>query len=194
MSVQIKHYSAPPVDRHAILHYAGVVQAEALTEQIDLLLLEIESRLTYRVCYRTIEVSVVGDVCDFGFFSLTSPDLAQNLRGCSRVVLFAATIGVEMDRLQARYSRISPAKALLLQAIGTERIEALCDLFCADIAGELGACRPRFSPGYGTVPLAVQKEFFKLLECEKRLGICLTDSLLMIPTKTVTAFIGVVGE
>ena len=50
--------------------------------------------------------------------------------------------------------------------------------------------QPRFSPGYGAVPLSVQREFFNLLACEKLIGVCLTDTLLMTPTKSVTAFVG----
>ena len=40
----------------------------------------------------------------------------------------------------------------------------------------------------GDLSLSVQKEIFSLLECEKRVGLCLNDSLLMSPSKSVTAF------
>ena len=58
---------------------------------------------------------------------MTSADLARYLGGCRRVVLFAATVGVAPDRLIQRYSRVSPSKALVMQAVGAERVEALCD-------------------------------------------------------------------
>ena len=48
----------------------------------------------------------------------------------------------------------------------------------------------RFSPGYGDVQLEVQRHFFSLLPCTQRIGLTLTDSLVMAPEKSVTAFIG----
>jgi cobalamin-dependent methionine synthase I len=51
--------------------------------------------------------------------------------------------------------------------------------------------RPRYSPGFGDVPLAVQKTFFEILECQKNLALTLNDSLIMSPEKSVTAFVGV---
>lgn len=76
--------------------------------------------------------------CDFGSFYVHSRQLAKNLDGCASVLLFGATVGVEIDRLIAKYGRISPARALMLQAIGAERIEALCDAFCREYAEENG--------------------------------------------------------
>ena len=49
---------------------------------------------------------------------------------------------------------------------------------------------PRYSPGYGDVSLEVQNIFFSLLPCTK-IGLSLTDTLFMIPEKSVTAFIGI---
>ena len=97
-----------------------------------------------------------------------------------------------IDRLLTKYARLSPARALLLQGIGAERIEALCDAFCAAQAAAVGrALRPRFSPGYGDLALDVQKDIFALLDCERQLGLTLGDSLLMSPGKSVTAFAGI---
>ena len=138
--------------------------------------------------------SVTEKDCDFGLFSVASRDLAKNLQGCNSVILFATTLGVETDRLIARYQLLSPAKAMLLQALGAERIENGCDAFCALMKAKGLQLRPRFSPGYGDVALSVQKDFFRVLQCERLLGLYLNDSLLMSPSKSVTAFIGVEGE
>lgn len=51
--------------------------------------------------------------------------------------------------------------------------------------------RPRFSPGYGDFPLDCQQRLLDSLEAGKRIGIKLTDSLLMMPSKSVTAVMGV---
>jgi cobalamin-dependent methionine synthase I len=49
--------------------------------------------------------------------------------------------------------------------------------------------RPRYSPGFGDVPLEIQKDFFRLLPCT-RIGLTLMDTLIMAPEKSVTAFCG----
>lgn len=49
----------------------------------------------------------------------------------------------------------------------------------------------RFSPGYGDFSLEHQKDFFRLLQLEKNLGMSLNSALLMSPSKSITAVIGV---
>ena len=190
--VSSRVYPQPPVCVREILRYAGCRTAEPDTVSLlQTCLRETEGTLHSQVCYCILPVSAGEGVCDFGAFCLRSEQLCENLRGCRRAVLFAATVGVGPDRLIARYGRLSPAKALMFQAIGAERIEALCDVFCADMEKETGmTLRPRFSPGYGDLPLGTQKDIFALLGCSKRIGLSLNDSLLMSPSKSVTAFAG----
>ncbi len=179
--VYIKIYDAPPVDRREILRYAGVRgDAPEIGAILDECLDEIENKLTYKVCYGEFPVSF--------FDTVESEALHKHLEGCEKAVLFAATVGIGVDRLIARYSSISPTKSLLFQAIGAERIEALCDEFNSEFAGG------RFSPGYGDLPLEFQKEIFKVLDCPKRIGLTLNESMLMSPSKSVTAIIGVKNE
>ena len=42
----------------------------------------------------------------------------------------------------------------------------------------------------GDVPLAVQRDIFSVLDCPRQIGLSLNDSLLMSPSKSVTAFVG----
>lgn len=188
-----KTYEEPSFNIKEILRYAGCKDADEdimtlVNECID----EARGSITYKVCYRELPVCINGDICDFGAFNVTSASLAKNLADCGNVIIFAATAGVGIDRLIAKYARISPSKALIMQAIGSERVEALCDAFCDDMAKEKNIClRPRFSPGYGDVCLEVQNDFFDILDCSRRIGISLNDSLLMSPSKSVTAFVGI---
>ena len=121
--------------------------------------------------------------------TINSHDLSKNLKGCENIIVFAATIGIEVDRLISKYGKISPAKSLCIQAIGAERIESLCNTFNNDIKSQLAEknlfTRPRFSPGYGDLPLTVQKDFFRVLDCTRKIGLSLNDSLLMSPSKSV---------
>lgn len=192
-AVLVKSYPPPAICEKEILRYAGCREADA--EMMALLqecMAEVKDRLSYKVCYREFAVTIEDTLCHFGSFTLISKKLAANLQGCERVILFAATIGVEIDRLIARYGRLSPVKALLFQAIGAERIEALCDLFCEELAQEQGiGFKPRFSPGYGDLSLDAQREVFGALDCARQIGLSLTDSLLMTPSKSVTAIVGI---
>lgn len=185
-----KTYEAPPVSERDILRYAGAkVADDELYNLLHLCLDEVEGKLVYRVCYREVTVRTEGTVCDLEVFRISSRDLASHLDGCEHAILFAATVGIELDRLITKYGRLSPARALMLQVIGAERIEALCDAFCTDLAKEYRTTA-RFSPGYGDLPLSYQKELFAVLDCERKIGLTLTDSLLMLPTKSVTAIVG----
>lgn len=190
--VLTRTYPEPAFCEKEILRYAGCREADdGVLSLLRACIDEARGRLTYTVCYRELPVAITGSHCDFSAFAVDSGHLAKTLAGCERVILFAATVGVGIDRLIARYGRVSPAKAVMLQAIGAERIEALCDAFCADIAKEMQTgLRPRFSPGYGDLPLTLQQDIVSVLDCGKRIGLCLNDSLLLSPSKSVTAIVG----
>lgn len=189
-----KNYEEPSFCEKEIIRYAGCKSSDdELLQLLRTCVEEVREKLTYKVCYVELPVAITAETCDFGSLTVQSQNLAKNLQGCKTVVLFAATLGVEIDRLIAKYGRISPSKALFFQAIGAERIEALCDAFCENIAKEKNMeLKPRFSPGYGDLPLETQKEIFEILNCSKRIGLSLNDSLLMSPSKSVTAFVGLV--
>ena len=189
----VRTYDAPPVSEREIFRYVGGRGSDqSVAALMHTCLAEAAPKLRYEVCYRTLEVTVRDDVCDFGLFSVRSKALAKNLNGCKRTLLFGATVGIGLDRLIARYSKISPAKALMHQAIGAERIESLCDRFCRGYEAENDIhLRPRFSPGYGDLSLDVQKDVFAVLDPTVHIGVALNDSLLMSPTKSVTAFVGI---
>lgn len=191
-TVLTKCLDRPPVSDKEILRYAG---CKGNNDEISALLCdclaEAEDHLSYRVCYCKLGVKIDRNICDFGAFKVESSDLAKNLSGCSEVIVFCATVGTMFDRLIAKYERISPSKAVMLQAIGSERVEAVCDSFCDQISRETGRrTKPRFSAGYGDLPLKLQSEIFALLLCEKNIGVTLNDSFFMSPSKSVTAFLG----
>ena len=54
--------------------------------------------------------------------------------------------------------------------------------------------RPRFSPGYGDFPIEFQEPIMRMLDCAKKIGLTMTDSYMMSPTKSVTAIIGISTE
>lgn len=144
-----------------------------------------------------IKPSAESPLLTFGdSFSIRSRSLAQALRGCGRAFLFVATLGPGVDRLLRRTQATSLEEAAVIQAVAAELADAWCDDVCAKLAADpaVAGCtlRPRFSPGYGDVPLSVQPDFFAAVNATKRIGVSLTESFLMVPVKSVSAFVGVV--
>ena len=195
-TVLVRAYDVPDTDKKEVLRYAGVRgSAEELNVLLDECIREANGVLTYKVCYCEIPVFRNKEELELGFCKVNSRDLAKNLEVCDRAVLFAATVGVGIDRLIARYSALSPTKALIFDAIGSERIEALCDVFCQDIEREKRKkIRPRFSAGYGDLPLEFQKAIFSVLDAPRKIGLSLGEGLLMSPSKSVTAIVGIAKE
>ena len=185
-TVYTKIFDAPPFNKSEILRYAGAKEATAeIDSLIDECIAEATDKLSYKVCYGQFPTS---------FMEFKSEKLKKNLCGCDSFVLFAATIGIEIDRMITKYGKVAPSKALIFQAIGTERIESLCDEFCRFAECEYGYTKPRFSPGYGDLSIEVQKEFFRVLDPGKRIGLSLNESMLMSPSKSVTAIVGISDE
>ncbi len=180
----------PPVRREEILRYAGALPSHEQTVALmESCLSEMDGHWRFAVCYTQLPVRVTGERCDFGVFAVSSLSLAAFMADAAEVWLMAATVGVYLDRLIQKYAHIAPSRAVMLQAIGAERIEALCDAFATQTAIEHDALSmPRFSPGYGDLPLSVQRDIFAVLDCSRRIGVSLTDGLMMMPSKSVTAF------
>lgn len=190
--VKVLTLPEPPLSRREIIRYAGGGEDSGETAAlVSHCISEALPQMTYKVCYKSYPVSAKGNELDLGFARVVSDNLQNNLKGCGSILLFAATVGIEIDRLIMKYGRISPAKALIMQAIGAERIESLCDVFCEELKKEGLPIRPRFSPGYGDLSLELQKEIFSALDCPKRIGLTLNSSMLMSPTKSVTAIVGI---
>ncbi len=123
----------------------------------------------------------------------SSTALRRHLEGCMECLILAGTAGLTYDRLIRKNTRLSPAKALWYQAIGASAIESVLDAFCDEMEKKIGPLTTRFSPGYGDLPLSMQKDLFAVLKPEKAIGLTLNESLLMTPTKSVTAIIGIKG-
>ena len=194
--VHVISYAAPPIDRAQALRYAGAVAGNADIELLlDSCIEECGEGFEYKVCWCEFPIAVDEHGVDMGFSHISSADLARNLKGCGSAVVFGATVGIISDRMVARYSSVSPSRALMMQALGAERIERLCDIFCEEIerrkAEDGFDVRPRFSPGYGDLSIELQKDIFAVLDCPRKIGLSLNQSLLMSPTKSVTAIIGI---
>lgn len=190
--ISIKKYPEPPFDMQEILRYMGC--AKPNSESLALANECVEkcrNVLSYTVCYDEFPVSFSAGSVIFPFATVPSISLSRHLSGYERAVIFAGTVGIGLDRLILKNSRISPSYALAFQAIGAERIEALCNVFCDDLKSRKTQTSTRFSPGFLDFTLDFQREIFKVLDCNRKIGLSLNSALLMSPSKSVTAVIGV---
>ncbi len=192
-TVLTKTYNDLPFDKKEILRYVDCKVSTPETEKLlNECIEEIKNKLSYKICYCVLPVKITEHSIDFDAFKVNSEKLSLNLKNCEKVIIFGATLGTEIDRLIMKYGKLSPTKALFFQGIGAAGIETLCDEFLKDIKNELNVnLKPRFSPGFGDLELTTQKDIFKVLDCSKKIGLTLNDSLLMSPTKSVTAFVGI---
>ena len=119
IAVLSKSYPAPKILESEILLYMGARSGDGVEELVNSDLGEANGKLSYRACYCELPISVSGEFCDFGALSVRSAALAKALSGCRRAIIFAATVGVGIDRLISKYSKISPSHALALDAFGS---------------------------------------------------------------------------
>ncbi len=146
----------------------------------------------FRACFAEVDISANGEI-DLGNGKIICNSLKKNLSGCEKAYVFAATTGIESHRLIERNSIISPLKGMVTDCVGSAAIEAFCDKI--NLSFKNCEClRPRFSPGYGDMPLECQRDIIEFLQTKKNIGMSLTDSLMMVPVKSVTAIIGIGNE
>lgn len=145
--------------------------------------------------YRIFELSEKDDELQIGNLQIKSKSLQKNLKRCTQVVLFGATMGIDVDRQIRTYELTDMARAVVMQACAAAMLEEYCDEMQEKIAQQLAEehlyLRPRFSPGYGDFSILHQQEILNMLDAPKRIGLTMTDAYMLAPTKSVTAIIGV---
>lgn len=177
------------------LGYRGQELPENVEELIGLCKQDLERAAVPKSIWREYPLAVQNQELDMTILKTKSRNLERNLKDCDQVIFFAATLGSQVDVLLHRYNRLQMSRAVVLQAAAAAMLETYCDEKNAQLKAEYlekgRYLRPRFSPGYGDFPLECQRPIAAALELNKRIGITLTDSLLMAPSKSVTAVIGV---
>ena len=174
------------------LRYLGVEQAPPpdLLQQVEQACARLLPHCRPRYVWRQIAKA---DLPSLGL-DLPGEDIHTLLRDCETAVLFALTLGEGAELLIRRAGLRSPTDALVLDACASAACEAACDKLQAMLEGQL--CKDglhptdRFSPGYGDLPLTVQKPLLELLDAQRRCGITLSPTFIMTPRKSVTAIFG----
>ncbi|MBQ7835156.1 MAG: 5-methyltetrahydrofolate--homocysteine methyltransferase [Ruminiclostridium sp.] len=158
-------------------------------EQTLTLLLKAEKELLSSAqpafCWRVMDKSECISI-------LTGNDIQKHLSGCEKIILFAATLGANADRVIRTAEISNMAYALIADAYASAMIEDYCDRCEQEMNEKTGGNYTwRFSPGYGDYPISKQSEFVSILSADKHIGLTVTDNHILIPRKSVTAVIGI---
>ncbi|SEH37500.1 MULTISPECIES: vitamin B12 dependent-methionine synthase activation domain-containing protein [Atopobiaceae] len=200
----LESYEIDLVDRTEVLRYLGY-RGQDVTPELD-------ARLDEEIdhCIRTSRPQASLRVFDVESRSqredgthvvhlagspleLAGESMREHLDSAVKVGAFAVTIGMGVERELRRLSLTNHLDQLLFDAAATALVERAADAAEASLiarAHEFGLfTNYRFSPGYGDLPMETQPPLLRELGGE-RLGITLSPTLLMTPTKSVTAVVG----
>ncbi len=162
------------------LRYLGI-QGEADTELLRLVL---DCAETVKTCAHPKFLKREFSPLEFAPYCI-GEDIKKHVLGAQKIMLLAATLGHSLDIEIKKTQMMDMRRAAVLDACASAYIEEYCDILMPE--GMSGAMR--FSPGYGDYPLEVQPMLLQAIKAEK-IGITALESYMLLPTKSVTAVIG----
>ena len=186
----------PPIELRKALHFLGwrgtPVDDQTL-EQIQRMSEIVRTEITAHVITGRFALDAKKRLIDT-VFAPQGADVCELLATCDEAILLAATLGAKSERLLLRQQASSGADALIMDAVLSAAIEAVCDEKEAEIRRQATLegyyLTDRFSPGYGDMPLLQTREICAVLHADRSIGLTVSHSGIMIPRKSVTAIMG----
>lgn len=177
---------------------AGAASSEEIRRETAAAAEKLTRSVRPRYVYRVFPVSHTreGVLLEGSGITLPGETARRMLEQCEKAALLLCTLGAAFENLLRAEQVRDMARAVMLDACGSAWVEAGCD----EAGRELAARFPvlyltdRFSPGYGDLPLTLQPAICAVLDARRRLGVQVTESLLMNPAKSVSAVIGLAGK
>ena len=120
--------------------------------------------------------------------TINYPDLIDLFDSCDRIVIIACTLGLQLDQQLRYYSKINLTKMTVMDALASSYIEIKCDEY--EAKQNFGKRTFRFCPGYGNVPLELNKNLANALNCSKHIGLTVQESNILLPQKSMIGLIG----
>ncbi len=165
---------------------ANIEKALQLLEQVA------QPKYTYQIF--DIEVSEVEVKIKDSVISFKSKNLALNLKHSHQAIFLVATLGLELDYQIKRLEVIDLSLAYVLNAIAVEYLEKYLDYLQSDVLISEYNQKSRFSIGYGDLALDNQRKVIDLVDATKLIGVNVLATHLMVPSKSVSAIIGISKE
>lgn len=147
-----------------------------------------------RYCYKKFDITHSENGVELINTSLilSGEDIKRHLNGCFGVVVMCATLSGKIDRLIRKAQLEDMSKAMAINSLASVAVEQLCDKAEEEIYSALTDCYKtwRYSPGYGDLPITLQKDILNILDAPRKIGLCTDNSMMLTPVKSVTAIIG----
>lgn len=186
------------INRAEAFRYMGY-KGGAIPANIDALSTECEqsllAKITPKFVWRVFDIEKTSEGVEVKNTALVfkGKNIAAHLRGCEKCVLLAATLGAGADGVIRAYEVSAMEKAVVADSLASAAIEQVCNAAEQEIQSQLAGYNFtwRYSPGYGDFPLDIQGEFIKTLDAGKRIGLSVSESLILTPRKSVTAVMGI---
>lgn len=197
--------ACPHIDRGEVLRYLGYTGQDIdgeLAARIERIECNLEHDIAPRGIWRAFPVDARGTDASGNpcirlvgtTVELQGRDIFRHLKDATSCVLLACTLGMESERRLRALGGQNPLDATVLDAAASAYIEAAVDQMDALIgqaARESGLSRNRrFSCGYGDCPIEAQDAIAAALDATRRIGLTVTPTHLLLPSKSVTAMIG----
>lgn len=128
ISVKLSKDNINQREIYRYLGYRGITPDDQITSMIDEVLTDLLAVIHPRSLYKTYQCQIIeANPKQIALSELESDfpkkipfysnQLAANLRGCPYVILMAATLGIEADKLLHKYELINMAKPLFCKPV-----------------------------------------------------------------------------
>ncbi len=147
-----------------------------------------------RYCYKVFELCRENDslFLQGTDLELKGDSIRKHLRDCEKAVALCVTLSDGVDKLLRQNEVDNMVNALIIDALANAAIEQVCDEAEKIIFRDFQEYSHtwRFGVGYGDFPLTTQKKLLEILDAGKRIGLCATESSILVPRKSVTCILG----
>ncbi|MFI3116129.1 MAG: methionine synthase [Clostridia bacterium] len=184
------------LDEKEVFRYLGYgnnkVDLETLNSVLEITEL-LKSTKSFKTIYKVFDITHIeeGVFLEGTTLTLTGNDIKKLLSQSKKCVLMAVTLGQELENLSRTMSIKDISLSVILDACASSMVEDLCNQLENSIDIEDMFFTDRFSPGYGDLPLDIQKPIINILNAPKTIGLNVTSSGIMIPRKSITAVLGI---
>lgn len=174
------------------LKYLGHT-GQQITDEMEILLDECIRDVKHvsqpKVVSRRFDLS--GDSLEIRELGLSLPgnQIREAFSQCSHCLFVGATLGITLERKIKYYEKSDMTKAAVMDAVSSAYLESYCDEYEESLGYPNRSYR--LCPGYGDIPLSLNREIARVLDIGKTLGITLTPDNLMIPQKSMLGLIGI---
>lgn len=139
---------------------------EKTNQLIDECIVEVQQYAHFKVVHQNFSLTHGPIGIQELDLSFCSNDLEFYMKECQTCLVIACTLGIQIDRQIKYYEHIDMARAIVFDAVSSRYLEECCDEYEKTL--NLGEHTFRFAPGYGDLPLVLNKTLSRVLNVHKK--------------------------